>query len=243
MIAFPASGSYAEYAAANANLTFPIPDNISFEVAAACPTVSFLSYKLLADIARIEKGESILIHSAAGGVGTTAIQLARLLGANKIIGTVGRERKISAVLNAGADHAICYEKENFAENVNDLTDRKGVNIVLDSIAGAFTEQSLSCLAPYRRLVQFGNSSGKAGTFKTSDVHSSCRSILGFSLGTTRKKRPETLFPIANEVLQLISGGKLVIQIGHRFPLSGAVKAHELIESRMSAGKILLDAAL
>ena len=240
VIAFPTDGSYAEYVVADNNLTFVLPDHVPFDVAAACPTVSILSYKLLADIAKIEKGETILIHSAAGGVGSTAIQLAKIFGASNIIGTVGNESKVSVALEAGANHAICYEKEDFAAKVNDLTDGKGVDIVFDSLGGPVTESSLSCLADYGRLVLFGNSSGKVGNFKTSDLHSSCRSVLGYSLGTTRKNKPETLRHAAKEVLQFISEDKLKIHIGHRFPVSEAVSAHKCIESRQSTGKIVLD---
>jgi len=240
VIAFPANGSYSEYVVAEEKLTYKIPDAIDFDTAAACPTVSFLSYKLLVDIARIEPDESILIHSAAGGVGTTAIQLAKLLGAGKVIGTVSNENKAPAALRAGADHIICYSNENFAEKVNELTNGKGVNIVLDSIAGSITQDSLSCLAEYGRLVQFGNSSGAVGTIKTSDLHASCRSVLGFSLGTTRKSRPESLTYTATQVLQYIAEGKLTFDIGHRFPLEDAASAHRLIESRQSTGKILLE---
>lgn len=240
VIAFPAYGSYSEYVVAEETLTYEIPNSIDFDTAAACPTVSFLSYKLLADVARIEPGESILIHSAAGGVGTTAIQLAKLLGVGKVIGTVSNENKSSTALHAGADHIICYTNENFSEKVNELTDGKGVNIVLDSIAGSITQDSLSCLAEYGRLVQFGNSSGAAGTIKTSDLHASCRSVLGFSLGTTRKNRPDTLAYTATQVLQYIAEGKLTFDIGHRFPLEDAASAHRLIESRQSTGKILLE---
>ncbi|OJH20699.1 quinone oxidoreductase [Bacillus obstructivus] len=238
VIAFPASGSYSEYAVAEQNLTYEIPDTIDFDTAAACPTVSFLSYKLLAEIARIEIGETILIHAAAGGVGTTAIQLAKILGAGKVIGTVGNENKVSVALKAGADHVVIYQ--HFEEKVKELTDGKGVSIVLDSIAGEMTERGLTCLAPYGRFVQFGHSSGKAGTIKTSDLHSSCRSILGFSLGTTRKQRPDSLQTTAKQVLKYISEGKLKFEIGHRFPLKDAQLAHQLIESRLSTGKILLD---
>lgn len=238
--AFPSGGSYAEYIVANESLTFALPDSVGFDIAAACPTVSFLSYKLLADIARIEKGEAVLVHSAAGGVGTTAIQIAKILGAGKIIGTVGNDKKASFALNAGADHVICYEDGNFAEKVNELTDGKGVNIILDSIAGKVSEQSLNCLAPYGRLVHFGNSSGEVGNFKTNELHSSCRSILGFSLGTTRKQRPEILKDTAKQVFRYIEEGKLNIKIGHHFQLEDAASAHRLLESRQSVGKILLD---
>lgn len=240
VIAFPANGSYAEYVAAEGILTYEIPDSMDFTTAAACPTVSFLSYKLLADIARMEQGETVLIHSAAGGVGTTAIQFARLLGAGTIIGTIGDENKVSVPLNAGADHVICYKNDDFSKRVNELTEGKGVDIVLDSIAGDVTGQSLTCLAPYGRLVQFGNSSGFAGTFQTSDLHASCRSVLGFSLGTTRKKKPETLQSTAKNVLKPIADGQVKMEIGHSFPLKDAMNAHKLIESRLSVGKIILD---
>ena len=93
VIAFPQNGSYAEYVVANENLTFVLPDEVDFQTAAACPIVSFTSYNLLANVARLQQGESVLIHAAAGGIGTTAIQLAKLLGAGKVIGTVGSEGK------------------------------------------------------------------------------------------------------------------------------------------------------
>ncbi|MHA6258311.1 quinone oxidoreductase family protein [Sporosarcina sp. CAU 1771] len=240
VVCFPVNGSYSEYVVANENLTFAIPDEIDFDIAVACTTVGLLSYKLLTTIAKINPGESILIHSSAGGVGTTAIRMAKILGAEKIIGTVGVESKIPTALNAGADHVICYEKEDFAARVNEFTEGKGVNIILDSIAGSITEKSLECLAPYGRLVQFGNSSGQVGQIKTSDLHSSCRSVLGFSLGTSRKLRPELLRNTATQVFQLLEDGKLTMDIGHHFPLKDAVLAHELMESRFSTGKIILD---
>ncbi|OIK13747.1 zinc-binding dehydrogenase [Bacillus sp. MUM 13] len=240
VIAFPFTGSYAEYAAAEENLTFALPENIDFDTAAACPTVSFLAYKLICDIAKIQKGENVLIHSAAGGAGTAAIQLAKILGAGKVIGTVGNESKAKTALEAGADMVICYEREHFAEKVNDATNGKGADIILDSIAGRVTEKSLSCLAPYGRLVQYGNSGGKAGSFQTSDLHSSCRSVLGFSLGTTRKLRPEILEETAGHVLRYLSEGSLKMKIGRRFALEDAHLAHGLMESRLSEGKILLD---
>lgn len=240
VVAFPTGGSYAEYVVANENLTFQLPDSLGFDVAAACPTVSFLAYKLLADLAKIEKGETVLIHSAAGGVGTTAIQLAKILGAGKIIGTVGNEKKASFARKAGADHVICYENENFAEKVNELTDGKGANIILDSIAGKVSEQSLDCLALYGRLIHFGNSSGEVGNFKTNLLHSSCRSVLGFSLGTTRNERPDLLKETAEKVFKLIENADLEMKIGHHFQLEDVVEAHRLIESRQSTGKIILD---
>ncbi|MBU5445303.1 NADPH:quinone oxidoreductase family protein [Paenibacillus sp. MSJ-34] len=239
VLAFPQHGSYAEYVVANEDLTFAIPDRIRFDTAGACGIVSFLSYKLLADIAKLQKGENILIHSASGGVGTTAIQIAKALGAKNIIGTVGNKKKIPMALSAGADHTICYEQVDFADKVNELTDGKGVDVILDSIGGDITEQSLTCLADFGRLVVFGNSSGEYGQIKTNDLHASCRSVLGFSFGTTRRERPEIVKETAVQVFRLLESGQLDIKISERLPLKEASLAHQFVESRNSTGKVLL----
>ncbi|WP_066306784.1 zinc-binding dehydrogenase [Bacillus sp. FJAT-29814] len=240
VIAFTKGGSYAEYAVASHKLVYPIPDELDFETAAACPIVSFLSYRLLHNIARIEEGESVLVHAAAGGVGTTATQLAKLMGASKVIGTVGHPDKIKTALENGADHVICYEQEDFAAKVNELTNGLGVDIILDSIAGAVTENSFNCLAPFGRLVHFGNSSGHVGNIKTVDLHASCRSVLGYSLGTTRQKRPELQRETAQKVIPYLVNKQLKIAVGHRFPLKDAASAHLLVENRLNKGKIILD---
>jgi NADPH2:quinone reductase len=237
VIAFPKNGSYAEYVAVDQALTFPIPDALDFDTAAACPIVSFTSYKLLADVARLEKGETVLIHAAAGGVGTTAIQLAKLLGAGMVIGAVGSLEKAGAAEDAGADHTISYE--GLVEKVNQLTNGQGADVILDSLAGAIAEQSLSCLAPYGRLVNFGNASGSAGQFATKDLHSSCRSVLGFSLGTTRNKRPHLLQSAADVVLPYLAEGRLRMKISRKFALSEAGEAQAWVESRKSTGKVIL----
>jgi NADPH2:quinone reductase len=237
VIGFPKNGSYAEYIVIEEPLVFTVPDSIDFETAAACPTVSFTSYKLLADVARLEQGESVLIHAAAGGIGTTAIQLAKLLGAGKVIGTVGNLEKANAALEAGADRVMSYD--GFAEKVNELTNGKGVDVIVDSLAGAITEESLSCLAPYGRLVNFGNASGRAGQISSYDLHSSCRSVLGFSLGTTRGKRPELLQSAANAVLPFLAEGRLKMNISRKFNLSEAATAQAWVESRKSTGKVIL----
>ncbi|AZV66045.1 quinone oxidoreductase [Bacillus cereus] len=239
VIAFPQNGSYAEYVVANENLTFVLPDEVDFQTAAACPIVSFTSYNLLANVARLQQGESVLIHAAAGGIGTTAIQLAKRLGAGTVIGTVGSEVKRKIALNAGADYVICHQDEDFVKKVNELTNGEGVDVILDSISGTVSEKSLNCLAYYGRLIHFGNASGEIGNFQTKDLHASCRSILGFSFGTTRKKRPELLQETANEVFRYLRDGSLKVKATKFFPLQDAGKAHEWVESRKSTGKVIL----
>lgn len=239
VLAFPSNGSYAEYVVADENLTFALPDAVDFDIAGACGVVSFLSYNLLAIVARIDEGDSVLIHSAAGGVGTTAIQIARALGAGKVIGTVGSDSKFPIAYEAGADHVVSYETADFVEQINKLTNGKGVNIILDSVGGAITEQSIACLANFGRYVAFGNSSGHYAQIDTKDLHSTCRSVLGYSFGTTRKERPETIKKTAAQVFRLIEENKLFIKISERFSLRDAAKAHDLVEGRKSTGKVLL----
>ncbi|MBD8497229.1 quinone oxidoreductase family protein [Paenibacillus arenosi] len=239
VIAFPYNGSYAQFIVADENLTFAVSDDIDDDVAGACGIVSLLSYKLLAEIARIKVGESVLIHSAAGGVGTTAIQVARALGAANIIGTVGSVHKIEAAKSAGADHVLHNESEDYIEQVKQLTAGRGVDIILDSVGGEVTERSVEYLAPYGRLIVFGNSCGEYGKLNTKDFHASCRSVLGYSFGTTRKERPESLREAAAQIFLLFEQGRLDINIGSRFSLQDAALAHELVESRNSTGKVLL----
>ncbi len=239
VIAFPNHGSYAEYTTADEILTFPIPDHIDLETAAASPIVSFTSYNLLMKCARLQKGETVLIHSASGGIGTTAIQLAKLLGAGMVIATVGNDLKKEIAYQMGADHVFNYNTESFVDHVLNLTHNHGADVILDSLAGHIFEQSLDCLAHFGRIVNFGNGSGKPGSFQTNGLHASCRSVLGYSFGTTRKLRPQTLADTAETVLAYLAKGELQMLISKKFSLKEAAQAHAWIENRHSTGKVLL----
>lgn len=237
VIAFPKHGSYAEYVVADEELVYKIPDSLPFDQAAAMPTVSFLSYILLHEIGQVKTSDTIVVHSAGGGVGSMLIQLAKMAGVHKIIGTVGNLDKAPYVKKLGADVVCTYE--TFTEDVLNKTNNLGANVIFDSVAGEVTRRSLECLSFYGTLVQFGNSSGKAGTIKTSDVHSSCRNIKGFSLGTTRKLDPARLKPIAEKVIELFAVNNITLPIAQVFNLRDAALAHELIESRKYEGKVLI----
>jgi NADPH:quinone reductase len=237
VIAFVKDGSYAEYAIASAKLTYPIADHVDTTVAAASPIPSFLSFMLLQRVGRLEKEETVVVHAAAGGTGLTLIQLAKLFGAGKVIGTVSSADKAAVPLQMGADHVITYDK--FPQYVNKLTAEAGADLIFDSLAGRITEDSLACLAPYGRLVNYGNASGGPGSLTTSDVHASCRSLLGFSLGTTRQKRPQILQAVSNQVINLIEKEAITFPRIKEFKLEDAAKAHQLLESRTHTGKIIL----
>ncbi|NMP21681.1 quinone oxidoreductase family protein [Sulfobacillus harzensis] len=239
VIAFPKGGSYAEYVVAPANLVFPIPAAVDWDQAAALPTVAFTAYKLLHDVGRVVPGERVLVHAAAGGVGTTAIQLAKLMGASMVIGTVSRKEKASVARDAGADAVINYSQEDFVAPVRELTDGQGADVILDSVGGTVAERSLEALAWFGRLVHFGSASGETGHIRVGDLHASCRAVLGFSLGTARARRPELLKPAADAVLAYVQSGQLAMRIGRRYHLHEAADAQKWMESRESTGKIVL----
>lgn len=237
VIAFPKNGAYAEFVVAKEQLVFKIPSDVPIDKVAAVPTVSFLAYMLTHQIAAIGQHDAVLIHAASGGVGTMLIQMAKKLGAKQLIGTVSNLEKAPIVYQLGANHVLTYDQ--FSTQVHELTEGHGVDIVFDSIAGAITEESLNCLAPYGTLVQFGNSGGRAGNIKTSDLHSSCRTIKGFSLGTTRASKPEMLQQVAQAIFSLIKEDGFQVPIAKIFALEEMKKAHELMESRKHQGKILI----
>lgn len=241
VMAFPAGGSYAEFVVAPENLTYPVPDEISSETAAASLTVGITAYNVIQRMARLEKGETILIHAAAGGIGSTAIQLAKLLGASKIIGTVGSDEKIDRAKSFGADEVINYRSVDFVGKVNELTGGKGADVILDTVAGENFEKSLKCLGTFGRIISFGhaNDGSVPGIAKTDQLHSSCRSVIGYSTGTYRKNRPEFLKEGAEKIIDYLMKDQLKIVISKSFALEDAAEAHAHIESRASIGKILL----
>jgi NADPH2:quinone reductase len=237
--AFPYGGSYAEYFVADETLVFPIPESMTWETAAAFPTVGLTAFALLSQVAELQAGESVLVHAAAGGVGTTAVQMAKVLGAGTVIGVVGSSEKSALVRELGADEVIDASRDGFSERVLAMTGG-GVDVVLDSIGGLSSEQSLKCLAKFGRLVHFGSASGEPGRIVVSDLHATCRSVRGFSLGTVRRERPGAIAPLADAVMGMADRGQFRMVIGKHWPLARAAEAHHWIESRQSVGKIILD---
>jgi NADPH2:quinone reductase len=241
VVAFPVNGSYSEYVVAREMLTFPIPDTISDETAAAFPIVAGTSYAMLARIARLQPGESVLVHSAAGGVGTTAVQIAKDLGSSPLFATVGSDDKKVVLQNLGVDTVMNYRTNDTVNQVLDLTAGKGVDVILNPLGGDILEKDLECLAPFGRLICFGHAGGQSARISTDKLHGTSRSIIGFSFGSMRKLQPEAAPGIMAEVIALVAKGKINMILGKRFPLREAAAAHRYMESRQSTGKILLTA--
>ncbi|WP_027891504.1 quinone oxidoreductase family protein [Calidithermus chliarophilus] len=237
VVAFPAGGSYAEQVLAPAVLTYPVPDELPDEAVAGL-TVLVTAYNVLTLAGRLRAGESVLVHAAAGGVGSTAVQLARALGAGQVVGVVGSEAKAEVVRRLGAD-AVLVGYEGFAPEVLGLTGGTGADLILDSVSGPVFEEGMRCLAPFGRLVVYGHAGGQAGSFETRPLHRQTKAVIGYSSGHYRRSRPELLRPSVEAVLGHLRRGEVRLEIGARFPLEKAGEAHALVESRRSVGKVLL----
>lgn len=234
-------GGYAEFALAKAVLTFPLDQpgcEIDLAIAAGFPAVVLTSYNLLADVARVRPGESVLIHGAAGGIGTTAAQIARHLKAGQIIGSVGSLDKVPYALSFGYDRVIL--REDFVQTIQVATEGKGIDIVLDPAGEPTRSQSLSILAPFGRLIVFGNASGQpAVPLSPNDLLINNRAVMGYSLSSLSRSVPHILASTARKALDLIANGEIRIDITSTIPLEQAAEAHRLIENRGSTGKLVL----
>ena len=231
-------GGYAEYAIAQAATTLPIPPTLDFAHAAAFPVQGITAYQLLRESARIQPGESVLVHAAAGGVGTLAVQLAKLMGTGTVIGTASNSRKLELVRRLGADAAINYTEGNWVEQVKNATGGQGADIILEMVGGQIAEQSLQCLAPFGRMVVYGATSGQIVQFSGIQLMYKNQAIIGYWL-TSQMRRTDRIVMAAMELMQYLVSGKLEIIVGQTFPLAEAAEAHKAIAERKTMGKVVL----
>lgn len=235
VIAF-VNGGYAEYATASA--VIPIPESLDFTHAAAFAVQGLTAYQTLRESGRLTAGESVLVQAAAGGVGTLAVQLARLMGAGKVIGTASSERKLELVRRLGADAAINYTQDDWVEQVKKATGGRGVDIVLEVVGGEVAEKSLQCLAPFGRLVVIGAASGQRPQFSGVQLMYKNLSVVGYWLAAWMN-RPDRIAVATVELMQYLASGNLEIVVGHTFPLAQAAEAHRAIAERKTTGKVVL----
>lgn len=230
-------GGYAEYAVAPAFGVFPIPDSLDFAKATALFLQGLTARGLLREAGRLQKGETVLIHSAAGGVGSLAVQLAKLMGAGTVIGTASTSDKLALVQQLGADIAIDYTTADWAEQVMAATDGKGASIILDAVGGEIGAQSLNLLAQGGRLVVYGAASGQPTMIAAQQLSGKGLSVVGYSMvaGTP----PEQMAIGMHELLGLVAEGQLEAVVGNTYSLRDAAKAHQAIAERRTTGKLVL----
>jgi NADPH2:quinone reductase len=230
VLGFQTQGGFAEYTVLPAANLIPLPDNADMHVLAAVPTAYATAWRMLATRARVEPNDWVLVHSAAGGVGTAAVQIARFLGA-QVIGTVGSAAKLDVVRRIGANHVLDYHTDDAAELVADLTHGHGAQVVVDTVGSDTWQTSLACVGKNGRVVTCGVTSGPIAETNIRHLYQRQVSVMGSVLGGVAELRT---------VLNLTTLGALTPHIHKALPLSEIRRGHELLESREVVGKIVLD---
>ena len=171
----------AEYVSVNANYVFPYPETVDPVHAGGMPIVFLTAYHLLKTRGQVQPGDTVLIQAGASGVGTVAIQLAKAFGA-RVITTASSTEKLDLARSLGADETINYVAQDFEEEVRQLTNGNGVELVLECVGGPVLEKSVRCVASYGKLISYGNASGTAASLAGGDIFAANRTVIGFSMG-------------------------------------------------------------
>jgi putative PIG3 family NAD(P)H quinone oxidoreductase len=237
--ALVSGGGYAEYCAAPAPQCLPVPRGVDVVHAAAIPETTFTVWTNVFERGRLQRGESILIHGGSSGIGTTAIQLARAFGA-RVFATAGSAEKCAACESLGAERAVNYRETDFVSAVRDLTNGRGVDVILDIVGGEYLQRNLNSLAIEGRLVHIGQFGGSKAQI---DLTSILRQRLTLTGSTLRARSVAEKGAIANAVHQqiwpLFESGTVRVLLHQTFPLIGAAEAHRVMESNTHIGKLVL----
>jgi len=231
-------GTYAEFMCVPVSTLLHVPEGLSLEQAAAALTQGITAHYLAYDTYPIQRGDTVLVHAGAGGVGLLLTQVAKQLGAT-VITTVSTDEKVALSREAGADHVILYTRQNFAEEVERITGGAKLPVVYDSVGKTTFEDSLRCLRPRGLLALFGASSGAVPPFDL------IRLAPAGSLYVTRPTMKdylltrEELEERAGDIFGWMLSGALKVRVGHRYPLAEAAQAQRDLEARKTTGKVLL----
>jgi NADPH2:quinone reductase len=231
-------GSYAEYAAVPADRLVPLPPGISEQQAAAAMLQGMTAHYLVHDTYPLKKGETALIHAAAGGVGLLLVQMAKNLGA-RVIGTVGTEEKAKLAREAGADEVILYAQQDFEVETKRLTGGKGVHVIYDGVGKTTFDKDLEVLRPRGYLALFGAASGPVPSFDLGRLAQKGSLFITRPTLLHYMATHEELQQRATDVLTMIASGKVKLRIEHIYPLREAQQAHRDLEARKTTGKLLL----
>ena len=232
------TGAYAQVRVMPADIVVRLPDAIPFDTAAAMMLQGLTAQYLIRDSNKVQPGDTVLLHAAAGGVGLIVSQWLKALGVT-VIGTVGTDEKAELARANGCAHTIVYTRESFVDRVKEITNGKGVPAVYDSIGKDTFQGSLDCLAPRGTMVSFGNASGPVPPFDLS--------VLG-NKGSLRLTRPtlmtyvvhrELLEPMVADLFDAVTTGKVKVDIRQRYALSEVAQAHRDLEARKTTGSTIL----
>ncbi|HEY3758131.1 MAG TPA: NADPH:quinone oxidoreductase family protein [Solirubrobacteraceae bacterium] len=241
VIALTGTGGYAEYAKAPAEHVFPIPDALDDGTALALALQGTTAWHLYRTAARVSAGESVVVHAAAGGVGSLAVQLGRTLGAGRVIATASSEEKRSLALELGADIAIDPDPEGLTECLLQANEGREVDAVFDMAGGAVFDASYRALAPFGRIVVCGIASQEPNRISTGSLLRHSRSIVGFYVFHCLQ-RPGMFTDALADLFARAARGELRAVVGHTYALREAAQAHIDLRERRTTGKLLLDPA-
>ncbi len=231
-------GAYAEARNMPADRLVKLPEALSFEQGAAMMLQGLTAQYLLRRTYRVQAGDTILIHAAAGGVGLIVCQWAKALGAT-VIGTVGSDEKAATARAHGCDHPIVYTREDFVERVREITGGEGVPVVYDSIGKDTFMKSLSCLRPLGTMVLFGAASGPVEPFDIGLLAKMGSLFLTRPTLFTYTAKRADLVAMAEELFDVVASGKVKLEINQRYPLKDAAQAHRDLEARKTTGSTIL----
>jgi NADPH2:quinone reductase len=239
VVAMVASGGYAEYAVAPEATTFPIPDGVDDGSALAMIVQGLTAWHLYRTSAKLAEGESVVVVSGAGGVGSLAVQVAKPFGAGRVIATASTEDKRAHTLEMGADAAVDPATEELEEALIEANGGERIDVALEMAGGRTFDACLGSLAPYGRLVTYGIASREQNELRTGSLMRSSRAVVGFWLMHCLGRRDMMEEPLA-DLFARIARGELRPQVGETYPLSEVRRAHEDLEGRRTSGKLLLD---
>ena len=245
-------GAFAEKVAAYPDMLWSIPDGWTDEQGAAFPVNYFTAYlaywqagmtsqplwgQPLSTVQQNKTPHRVLIHAVAGGVGTAAVQIGRILGV-EMYGTSSSDEKLSRVKALGLEHAINYKQQDYEQTVKDLTRGEGVDAVFEMLGGEHTAKSLRCLRDFGRVIQYGTATGKQPQLDVRALYAKSASVQGLWL-TYLSQKPEIMQPAWSQLSQWIAEDKLSPVIGHVFPLDRATEAYKLLQEGKNYGKVVL----
>ncbi len=239
VVALVGTGGYAEYAIAPRELVFPIPSGLDDGVALAMIVQGTTAWHLYRTSGRVAEGESVVVHGAAGGVGSLAVQLGHLFGARPVIATASSEEKRALALELGADVAIDPAPEGLTERLIDANGGRPVDVVFEMSGGEVFRASYDALAPFGRIVAYGIASQQANEVFTGSLLRHSRAVVGFYLFHCLQ-RPGMFGDALSDLFERAARGELRVVVGHTYPLEQAAQAHIDLRERRTRGKLLLD---
>jgi NADPH2:quinone reductase len=238
--AFAMGGGYAEKALVHPAMAFPLPEGVSDGQALSLMVQGLTAWHLLRTSTHLQPGESVVVHAAAGGVGTLAVQLAKAWGAGTVIGVASSQEKRDLAASLGADVTVDAGAPDLKSALEQANSGRKVDIVLEMVGGPTFDASLAALAPFGRLATFGMASRTAPKpVHSGELMSRSRAVIGFWLAHCFG-RPELLQPQMAELLAMVEAGNLRPVVGGTYPMSQVRRAHEDLRSRASQGKLVLD---